>query len=511
MLSALETREITLTLADENDTRQLGQDIAMAISTGGTIWLEGELGAGKSFLARAIIRQICSDENLEIPSPTFSIIQNYDVLKHAQLAQVIHSDLYRLMDANEIDELGITNDEADTLILIEWPERAASLLQPADLRITLENTENDDQRRVHISGSKAWMLALERSLKIRKFLDTGWSSSIARKPLQGDASSRSYEFVSNESETRILMNAPRQADGPPVKNGLPYSAIAHLAEDVSAFVGVGQILSDQGLRTPTLYHSDLEDGLLLLENLGAGQIIDTNRQPVKERYMAAAKMLADFHELEPNAQTTLPDGTVYQVPPYDREAMLIEVNLLADWFAPRFKGDALSKQETDQFVEIWNDLIDQLATSEIRLNLRDFHSPNIIWNDDATGNGNHNDQVGLIDFQDAVLGPSAYDLASLAQDARVDISVELEKALVDHYCDCRQSSQFDEIKFRRDYAIMAAQRATKILGIFIRLDERDNKPDYLKHLPRMQDYIRRSLGHPILASYRQWFERVIEL
>jgi len=120
---------------------------------------------------------------------------------------------------------------------------------------------------------------------------------------------------------------------------------------------------------------------------------------------------------------------------------------------------------------------------------------------------------GVIDFQDAVIGPTAYDVASLAQDARVDVSAELETQLLDHYIKCRhvKNSNFNSDLFRESYAIMAAQRATKILGIFIRLNERDGKPAYLKHLPRMQNYIQRSLQHPALKAYKNWLETVIKL
>ncbi len=188
--------------------------------------------------------------------------------------------------------------------------------------------------------------------------------------------------------------------------------------------------------------------------------------------------------------------------------MLVEVELLAKWYAPRFKGAPLGEDETAQFSHIWNGLVDLLSDSEQKVLMRDFHSPNIIWRNVETGHH----KVAVIDFQDAVIGPSAYDLASLAQDARVDVSGELEEKLVDHYCSLRKAgTEFDENRFRRDYAIMAALRTTKILGIFVRLDERDNKPDYLRHLPRMQDYIRRAMRHPVLKEYREWYETVMEL
>src|SRR5690606_7542298 len=147
---------------------------------------------------------------------------------------------------------------------------------------------------------------------------------------------------------------------------------------------------------------------------------------------------------------------------------------------------------------------DTMAGGESSLVLRDYHSPNLIWRPGASGL----DRLGLIDFQDALLGPSAYDLASLAQDARVTVPPELETRTVDAYCAARgRSDSFDEDAFRRDYAIMAAQRNSKILGIFVRLDRRDGKPAYLAHLPRIRAYLARALAHPALAPVRLLYER----
>ena len=121
--------------------------------------------------------------------------------------------------------------------------------------------------------------------------------------------------------------------------------------------------------------------------------------------------------------------------------------------------------------------------------------------------------MGLLDFQDALIGPTAYDLGSLAQDARVGVPDTLEQQLVKHYTVlCKERDpQFDVDSFATGYAVMTAQRATKILGIFVRLNERDGKPEYLAHLPRVEEYLRRSLRHPALGAYRDWLHNVIEL
>lgn len=502
---------LNLIVKNEAGTMELGQDICLSIAGGGIIHLRGDLGSGKTTLARSIIRNLSGDINLEVPSPSFSILQEYQIDHNPQISEVLHSDLYRLNDPNDVRELGIEPENSHSLIIVEWPENGGEALLDADLLVQFHDfdVEENTSRTVTISGSKRWMENLSRSLDIRKFLNENWGRKVMRKPLQGDASTRSYETVQLNGNSRILMNAPKQTDGPIIQDNKPYSQIANLAENVTAFVGIAKLLKSNDLMVPTIFSHDLDNGLLLISDLGREQIIDEKHRPIKDRYLASAEMLAQFHNREnvPN-QFHIENDINYIIPEFDKPALLIEVSLLADWYAPRFKGKALSGSEFDQFNKIWNDLFILLKQSEKKIALRDFHSPNIIWQPDQESTK----RVGVIDFQDAVLAPSAYDLASLGQDARVDVSVNLENEILHRYCNHRSNTDnFDEALFRRDYAIMAAQRATKILGIFVRLDERDGKPSYLKHLPRMQNYIRRSLKHPVMHEYKKWFETVIGL
>jgi hypothetical protein len=135
--------------------------------------------------------------------------------------------------------------------------------------------------------------------------------------------------------------------------------------------------------------------------------------------------------------------------------------------------------------------------------LRDYHSPNLLWlpeRDDIA-------RIGVLDFQDALIGPAAYDVASLAQDARVDVPETMEMALLSQYVRARQNDdpEFDTAAFTQLYATLAAQRATKILGIFARLDRRDGKPQYLRHMPRLWNYLQRALAHPALAPLEAWY------
>lgn len=499
---------LSIFLKDEAETLQMGKDIALALSGGMLVFLTGDLGAGKTTIARAIIRQLVGDKDYEVPSPTYAIVQSYEGSKFSGISQILHSDLYRINGGDELEELGLADNDDNPLILVEWPQNAQGALGEPDLILCL--TEQDAGRVLEISANQNSInfANIKRSILIRSFLNKGWEKNLERENLFGDASVRSYEKVRNRRQTRILMNAPRQTDGPILRDGKPYSQLAHLAEDVSAFVGVGETLTKAGLCVPKLYAQDLEEGLLLLEDLGSETIIDNERNPIEDRYLLSAEILGHFHSKSIDASAQLKDGSIYSTPKYSREAMLIEVELLLDWYAPRMKGKPLLKSEKDAFLKIWNDLIDVLDESETALCLRDYHSPNIIWLPENEGIN----KIGLIDFQDAVIGPSAYDLASLAQDARVDVSPALETELVRHYISIRKETfaDFNADAFKEYYAIMAAQRVTKILGIFIRLDVRDGKTAYLKHLPRCQEYILRSLNHPTLAAYKNWYLNVID-
>ncbi len=135
--------------------------------------------------------------------------------------------------------------------------------------------------------------------------------------------------------------------------------------------------------------------------------------------------------------------------------------------------------------------------------MRDYHSPNILWLTEREGHA----KLGLIDYQDCVLGPVAYDLASLLLDARVDIPPALEDELLADYLARRkaQDTGFDEELFRAAYAVMGAQRIAKILGAFVRLKYAYGKPHYMAHMPRMTDYLDRTLAHPALAELADWF------
>ncbi|UCI31224.1 tRNA (adenosine(37)-N6)-threonylcarbamoyltransferase complex ATPase subunit type 1 TsaE [Mesorhizobium sp. B4-1-4] len=484
-------------LADETQTARLGEDLALAVRAGDVLALKGDLGAGKSTLARALIRTLADDARLDVPSPTFTLVQSYDTR-----IPVHHFDLYRLSSARELDELGFEEALTQGAALVEWPERAEGELP--ETTVLIELVQRGEGRLARLSGQGAAFDRAARSLAMRGFLErAGWGEA-QRRHFIGDASARSYEIVTLAGqEPRVLMNSPRLVLGPPVRDGKPYAVIAHTAQSVSAFVAIDRALKAGGVSVPEILAEDLDQGFLLLEHLGSEGFLGSEGEPVAARYAAAAELLAMMHgKTWPRRLEAAPDR-LYEAPPFDRDAMMIEADLLVDWYVPAISGGPASDDLRTGYTREWNALFDRLQGSEYTLMLRDFHSPNIIWRGDRSGH----DRLGIVDFQDALIGPAAYDVASLAMDARVTVSPDIERQTLDAYVAARLAAgPFDTDAFREAYAIMAAQRNSKILGIFVRLEKRDGKPYYLRHLPRIRDYLRRALSHPALASLRDFYD-----
>jgi hypothetical protein len=225
--------------------------------------------------------------------------------------------------------------------------------------------------------------------------------------------------------------------------------------------------------------------------------------PLEERYAAAVDLLVALHSESLPPTLPLAGRGDYRLPHYDLGAFLIEAELLLDWYLPRMQA-AVTASGRETFVALWQDALRTALGAPPTWVMRDFHSPNLLWLPQREGVA----RVGLLDFQDALLGPAAYDLASLLQDARVDVTEEMELKLLGRYLRARHARDpdFDVRTFIQVYASLAAQRATKILGIFARLDRRDGKPQYLRHLPRIWSYLQRALAHPSLASLRAWYD-----
>lgn len=314
----------------------------------------------------------------------------------------------------------------------------------------------------------------ERDRAIAAFLESaGWAGA-ERRPLAGDASFRRYERLSHSNQAAVLMDAP------PAQ------------EDVRPFLAVAGHLARFGYSAPAVLAADPAAGLVLLEDLGddlytrvlaAGGDGDA-------LYAAAVDLLADLHARPPPAE----------LPPYDDQRLLAEATLLTEWYLPALLGKPLAAEARRDYEEIWRALFPLARVGPEVMVLRDYHADNLMWLPQRSGLG----RVGVLDFQDAVRGPAAYDLVSLLEDARRDVSPALAERMIGRYLALAGA---DEGPFRAAYATLGAQRNAKIVGIFTRLWKRDGKAHYLDFIPRVWGLLERDLAHPALAPMREWLER----
>ena len=287
-------------------------------------------------------------------------------------------------------------------------------------------------------------------------------------PLAGDASFRRYFRVVEPGRQAVLMDAP-----PP-------------HEDPRPFVLVAEYLTGIGLRAPDIIARDVGAGLLLIEDFGDRRMreaVDADIAIEREIYRGVVDVLIELHR--------------HETPDLKRHGLdhwLTEVSLFTEWYCPHM---GLSVDEAG-FQSAWRAALEPVErTGDWVTELRDYHAENIM----LTGADGHAG-FGLLDFQDALIGHPAYDLVSMLEDARRDVSPDVERAMLDHY----MAATGRDAAFESAYWALGAQRNTRILGLFVRLWKRDNKPHYKQFQPRMWGLLERDLAHPCLAPVKAWFD-----
>jgi N-acetylmuramate 1-kinase len=313
-------------------------------------------------------------------------------------------------------------------------------------------------------------MKMQPPANLESFLEgLGWSAATV-SPVAGDASFRRYFRVASQTGRHaILMDAP-----PP-------------HEDPRPFIKIASYLKEAGFRAPEILGQDLDRGLVLIEDFGDNRMreyLDITPDAEHAVYKQAIDTLVRLKE-----------APAAEIPAYDEAVYLREVGLLTEWYMPamHLPFDAVT------FDALWIEALAPIThggKGTVTV-LRDYHAENIMLL--AEG-----DQ-GIIDFQDALVGHPAYDLVSLLQDARRDVSVDLERAMLAYYC----AEASADPAFGYHYALLGAQRNTKIIGIFTRLWKRDGKSRYLDFLPRMWGLLERDLDHPELADLKDWFDKHI--
>lgn len=300
--------------------------------------------------------------------------------------------------------------------------------------------------------------------------DAGWGGAQI-VPLAGDASFRRYFRVLNGDYSAVLMDAPPEK-----------------GEDVRPFVQLAEYLVSIGLSAPAILHRDVDRGLLLIEDFGGNRMreaVDADGASEPAIYQGVVDVLVELHRHSPP-----------QLKPHGLAAWLDEVDLFPNWYGPAVGLDV----DASSFRSAWEEVlapIDQDGIARVT-ELRDFHAENIMLIDGRTGVARY----GLLDFQDALVGHPAYDLVSMLEDARRDVSPAVELAMLRRYMEATRRDP----AFERAYWALGAQRNTRILGVFCRLWKRDGKPHYTGFQPRMWGLLERNLTAPGLEPLRQWFD-----
>ena len=313
-----------------------------------------------------------------------------------------------------------------------------------------------------------------RRARIEAFLAAhGWADA-SRAALAGDASFRRYERLADGRRRAILMDAP-----PP-------------HEDVRPFITIARTLTAYGYSAPAVLAADAAAGLVLLEDFGDDlytRVLAAGGDETR-LYSAAVDLLCDLHRRPPPGA----------LPRYDMGRLIDEARLFPEWYLPALCGAPTPAPVAAEFAALWRRALAPVCQGRTVLVLRDYHADNMMWLPRRRGLR----RVGLLDFQDAVIGPPAYDLVSLLEDARRVVTADVVAAMIVRYTD---AASLDGRAFRAAYATLGAQRNTKIIGIFTRLCARDGKAAYLDLIPHMWRLLERDLEHPALTPLRAWFDR----
>lgn len=452
---------ITLDLPNPEATDRLAGALAGVLGPGDTVLLEGQIGAGKSHLSRALIRARLGSPDEDVPSPTFTLVQTYPANP-----PIWHADLYRLGHPDEVLELGLDEAFGQAICLVEWPDRLGGAAPADAIRLRLSLAGEGRRAEIAFDGRPALAEAL-RGLAMQALLvRAGWDGA-SRQVLAGDASARRFLRLRRGDRTAVLL------DNPP---GLP--------DRVPEFVRIARHLRGLGLSAPEILALDDSAGFVLMEDLGddlmAGRLA---RAPEEEMalYALATDVLPVLQGAPP--PPGLPDLTL--------EDWAGAAMLSLEFYVRGVTG--LSPDPTPLRAALAEALARQGNGPKVLIH-RDYFAGNIVILDRPGVRA-----AGLLDFQLAQSGQRVYDLVSLLQDARRDLGPGVEAAMKARFAAATGSGD----GFEAAYAVWGVQRALRILGVFARLCLVEGKPAYLPHLPRVRAQLDRNLAHPALAGLKR--------
>ena len=311
-----------------------------------------------------------------------------------------------------------------------------------------------------------------RNQIIENFLSTTIFAGGKREILAGDASFRKYERVFFNSKQAVLMDAPPEK------------------EDVRPFINIAEYLIECGMSAPKIIAQDIDNGLLLMEDLGDdlfARVLEHSPDKEAELYLSATDVLIELYNKR--------DQIKHNIPEFSKEILLNAVAILPEWYSKLIKKDI----DSQKYMQIWQNIIAQLPDIGKVVVLRDFHAENLLW----LPNRKTFQKAGLLDFQDAMIGSPAYDMVSFLEDARRDVKLETVNQVIDYYLERTGINRDD---FMLAYHILGTQRNCRIIGTFSRLALRDGKEKYLSFMPRVWQHIANDVKHPVLEPLKQWLK-----
>ena len=451
---------LTFDLPNPEATDRLALLFAHALGAGDALLLSGPIGAGKSHLARTLIRERLGNPGEDVPSPSFTLVQTYPADP-----PIWHADLYRLTHPDEVLELGLDEAFRSAVALVEWPDRLGADAPESAISVTLSVAGEGRRAVVQVPGRPALAAAL-RAMALADFVERcGWGEA-KRGPMAGDASGRRLERLTLDGRTAVLL------DNPP---GLP--------DRLEDFLRMDRHLRRIGLSAPEVMAEDLANGFVLMEDFGD--------MLFARRLVEAPDTEADLYQL---AADLLIEMQAHPAPPG-----------LPDLSAEAW-ADAAMLSVTEYRLGVTGDLADpaplkaalagatrRLADGPRVLIHRDYFAGNLLL---LPREGLR--RAGLIDFQLGQLGQPVYDLVSLLQDARRDVSPLVVAEVTARFKAAKGDAGFDAA-----YAVWGVQRALRILGVFARLCRTEGRAEYLPHLPRVMRDLRQNLQHPELAALKR--------
>jgi N-acetylmuramate 1-kinase len=326
----------------------------------------------------------------------------------------------------------------------------------------------------------------ERKTALEAFLKKNNYAISDMVALKGDASRRIFYRHKKNDKSVIIIDAD-----------------PNVGEEPSAYAAVTYLLQKHHFSVPHIHGSDVQNGFFIVEDFGDNlyaQIINQNKNTADALYENALDLLVHLQTIKIDPVLSYGDGT-YKLQDYDINRYIAEVKIFTDWYFPEITKRPTPAIAKDELNTIMRGLLMPVINQSSGLVLRDYHAENLMLLDNRTGIA----KVGLLDYQDAVIGSHAYDVVSLLQDARRDVTPEFETKMLNYYI--KQAKITDTDAFMRDYYILGAQRNIKILGIFTRLWLRDRKTHYLPHIDRVWGYLNHDLAQPQLKPLMDWFDR----